>query len=126
MSIIRLATCYNVIEASFIKHTLENEGIDCFLTNELSSTLIPFSNGVMNAGIHVMIEETDLERASSITNKEIQETVVCPNCHSTNIKFGYAQRKELKMFGVILSLLVMIPFSNIKRNYYCKNCKTEF
>ncbi len=126
MAIINLTTCYNLIDASFIKNNLENEGVECFLTNEITSTLVPFYNGMMNAGIQIMINEEDYEKASLLINKPLENPVICPNCNSTNIKFGFGKKKGLKILGVFLSVLVEIPFGNIKRNYYCKDCKTEF
>ena len=127
MSIIRLTICDSVIEANFLKNNLENEGIECFLTNEISSTLVPVYNGMMNAGIQVMINEEDLEKASKLIEQpDIEKPLVCPNCNSSNIKFGFGNRKGWKVLGVVLSLLVAIPFGNIKRYYYCKDCKTEF
>jgi len=127
MSIIRLTICDSVIEANFLKNNLENEGIECFLTNEISSTLVPVYNGMMNAGIQVMINEEDLEKASKlIEHPDVIKPLVCPNCNSSNIKFGFGKRKGWKVLGVILSLLVAIPFGNIKRYYYCKDCKAEF
>ena len=127
MTIVRLTTCDNSIDANFIKNNLENEGIECFLTNEISSTLVPVYNGMMNAGIQIMINEDDLEKASKLIEQPaIENPIVCPNCNSQNIKFGFGNRKGLKILGVILSLLVTIPFGTIKRNYYCIDCKTEF
>lgn len=127
MSIIRLTTCDSIIDANFLKNNLENEGIECFLSNEISSTLVPFYNGMMNAGIQVMINDEDLEKASKLIDiPEVVKPIMCPNCNSTNIKFGFGEKKGWKILGVILSLLVILPFGNIKRNYFCKDCKTEF
>jgi len=127
MPIIRLTTCDSVIEATFLKNNLENEGIECFLTNEIFSTLVPVYNGMMNAGIQVMINEEDLQKASKLIEQPYDEKpLVCTNCNSSNIKFGFGNRKRWKILGVILSLLVTIPFGNIKRHYFCKDCKTEF
>jgi hypothetical protein len=127
MSIIRLTTCESIIEAGFLKHILENENIECFLTNENFTTLVPIYNGIMGAGIQLMIDEKDYERSSELIHKPtISNRILCPNCNSTNISFGFGSKKELKTLGVILSLVVLIPFGNIKRYYYCKDCKWEF
>jgi len=127
MAIIRFTTCYDVIEAHFLKDKLENEDIECFLTNEITSSIVPVYNGMMNAGIQVMIYEEDFEKASRLIEKsDFKKNLICPNCNSSNITFGFGERKLWKIFGVILSLFVMIPFGNIKQNYFCKDCKTEF
>ena len=88
---------------------------------------MPHYSGVMGAGIQIMIEESDLEKAQELlqtSTKEIE--IVCPNCDSTNVQFGLGANKLKKIFVVLLSLLFWIPFGNIKNNYYCQNCKKEF
>ena len=88
MSIIRLTTCSNIIEANFIKNNLENEGIDCFLTNEIFSTLLPAYNGILSAGIQIMVEKKDFEKALKLISQPATESAIqCPVCKSTNISF---------------------------------------
>jgi hypothetical protein len=127
MAIIRLITCESIIEANFLKNILENENIDCFLTNENFITLLPIYIGMMGAGIQLMIEESDFEKSFELINSTKPcNLLVCPNCNSSNITFGFGYRKRLKKLGVIMSLIIMIPFGNIKRNYNCKDCNCEF
>ena len=127
MSIIRLTTCSNIIEANFIKNNLENEEIECFLTNEISSTLIPAYNGMLGAGIQIMIEEKDFEKAIQlISQPETEKAILCPNCNSTNITFGMGQSKFKKYLFITFSLLFIIPLGNLKGNYVCKDCKHNF
>jgi hypothetical protein len=127
MAIIRLTTCDNLIEAYFIKNNLENEDIECFLTNEISSTLLPIYSRLLNAGVQVMINEKDLETALKLIEKpDLDKPVLCPDCSSANIKFGFGEKKGWKIPVVVLSLLIGIPFGNINRNYVCKDCKAEF
>lgn len=66
MSIIKLTTCNNVIEANMIKNLLENEDIQCFLTNENFSTLLPINNSLLGSGIRIMINEEDFEKAKQV------------------------------------------------------------
>jgi len=127
MSIIRFTTCSSIIEANFIKNNLENEEIECFLTNEISSTLMPAYNGMLGAGIQIMIEEKDFEKAIQLIPKpESEKAIQCPNCNSTNITFGLGQSKFKKYFFIALSLLIIIPLGNLKGNYQCKDCKHNF
>lgn len=127
MSIIRLTTCNSIIEANFIKNNLENEEIDCFLTNEISSTLIPAFNGMLGAGIQIMIEDKDFEKALKLIPHSTSEVLLqCPNCESTNISFGMGQSKLKKYLLIALSLLIVIPLGNIKGNYQCKDCNHNF
>jgi len=127
MNIIRLTTCNSIIEANFIKNKLENEEIDCFLTNEISATLIPAYNGMLGAGIQVMIDEKDFENAEKIISQPaLEKSLKCPNCESTNISFGMGQSKFKKYLLIALSLLIVIPLGNLKGNYQCKDCKHNF
>ena len=64
MATIRLTTCDNAVEANMIKNLLTNEGITCFLTNENFTSLMPNYTGMMGAGIQIMIDEKDAEKAS--------------------------------------------------------------
>lgn len=127
MPIVRLTTCDNVIEANFIKNNLENEGVECFLTNEISSTLLPGYTGIMNADIQVMIEDKDFERAILLIYKEINDNqILCTGCCSTNVTLSFGDRKILKYLLVFFSLFAFTPFGNIQRKYVCNDCKTEF
>lgn len=127
MAIIRLTTCNSSIEATMTKNILENEGIECFLTNENFTTLMPGHIGMLGSGVQVMIDAEDYEKASSIVAlQEKEDVLVCPNCGSEDVVFGLGEHKVKKVFLVMLSLLFFIPFNNIRNLYYCKHCKSEF
>ena len=127
MSIIRLTTCNNIIEANMVKHMLENKEIECFLTNNNFTTLMPGFNGILGAGIQIMIEEKDLEKANALLSIEANpEIIKCPNCNSENISFGLGENRIKKVFFAILSVFISTPMNNIRGTYYCKNCKQDF
>ncbi|MGE0078985.1 MAG: DUF2007 domain-containing protein [Bacteroidales bacterium] len=127
MKTIRLTTCSNAIEANMIKNLLENEGINCFLTNENFSTLMPGHTGMLGSGVQIIIDEDDLEKATkALESLQQNEEIICPHCNSKNIRFGLGKNKLKKIFVVILSLLSSTPFNNINNTYYCNNCKKDF
>jgi Putative prokaryotic signal transducing protein len=127
MSIIRLTTCFDSFEANLIKGKLQDEGIICFLTNENFTTLFPIYNGLLGSGIQVMIDEIDLEKSLEIIKyNQTSVEVRCPNCNSNQITFSIGHKPITRILTIILSLLIWIPFGNIKKTYYCKNCKTKF
>ncbi|HZH74233.1 MAG TPA: DUF2007 domain-containing protein [Mariniphaga sp.] len=127
MKTITLTTCNNSIEANLLKGKLESNGIRCFLVNENFSNLMPHYNGILSTGIDIIIDDEDLEKASKLIMPEVSEKqVICPNCHSTNIKSSFGSNKVLKMMTIFISLLIWVPFGNIKKMYVCKDCKTEF
>lgn len=129
MAIVRLITCNNLFEAHQVIDKLEEEGIPCFKTNENFSSLMPNFAGVFGSGVHIMIEESDLDKAKKVITPEAssvhEEKIVCPECHSMEI--AYSLDKALnKVLVILLSLLVWIPFGNIKRTYCCKECGNKF
>jgi hypothetical protein len=127
MKTIRLITCNDSFEANLIKDKLEDEGIECFLTNENFTSLFPNYNGILGSGIQVMIDEKDLERATEIIqDKRSAQVIKCPNCDSDQVTSSIGYKSVNKILTILLSLLIWIPFGNIKNTYYCKNCNVEF
>ena len=127
MAIIRLTTCDNVIDANFIKNKLENENIECFMTNEISTTLLPGFVGIMNAGIQIMINEEVYKIACQLIDKpESEESMLCPHCNSTNISFRFGKSKFNKYILLLLSMFAFTPIGKLKADYYCKDCKYKF
>jgi len=127
MSIISLTTCSNVIEANMTKNILENEGIACFLTSENFTTLMPHYNNMLGAGIQIMIDENDCDKARLlIDSRSDLKNLKCPVCNSDNVSFGLGMSRLKKIVVIFLSVLFFIPFNNIRNTYYCKNCKADF
>lgn len=110
-----------------MKHMLENEEINCFLTNENFASLMPHYSGIIGSGVQIMIDEKDSIKASEILKAHSNTNELrCPECNSENIRFGLGLKKSKKIFFMLLSLFVFIPFKNITNTYYCEDCKTEF
>lgn len=122
-----LITCNNSVEANLIKGMLENNGIESFLTNENFTNLMPHLNGVLGAGVQVMVDKKDLRMAQELleAQRNTDETI-CPDCGSNNITTGLGTNGFKKRITVLISLFAWIPFGNLKRTHYCKDCKTEF
>ncbi len=126
MAIICLKTCNDLFEANLIKTRLIDSDIDCFLTNENFTTLYPGYNGMMGAGIQIMIDEKDADKAIELLGQDSATKIKCPNCGSENVAYGLGRKKFGKIALICLSVISMIPFNNIKLAYSCKDCKTEF
>lgn len=129
MSIVRLTTCENSIEAQRIIDLLKDSGIECFTTNENFTALLPQYNGLMGAGIQIMIDDRDIEIAKKILLDERPEKInQCPECQSVNIgvKLSGNNSITLKIIYVLYSLVLGEPFGNVKPINYCKSCKAEF
>ena len=125
----RLTTLSNSIEATFLQHALDMEGIDSFITNEHTSTMLPHLYGMLGHGIQIMVRDTDYERARQILVRKENENQIrtCPNCGSSNIGFGMKGKKRLgDHLLIFLSLIVAAPMGNIKNKHYCKDCGEDF
>ena len=124
----RLLTCDTITEAYFIKNKLNNEGIECFLTNQNFTSLLPNYYNLFGAGVQVVVMESDYLRSRELVKDKLEpENVekVCPYCGSTDISIGFGKHKILKIFNVLLAILIAIPIGNIRVRYYCKTCKEE-
>lgn len=125
----RLTTVSNSIEATLLQHTLEMEGINSFITNEHSSTMLPHFYGMLGHGIKIMVRETDYEKAKGILTAKQNENQIktCPNCGSSDIGFGMKGKKRLgDRLLIFLSLIVAVPMGNIRNKNYCKDCGEDF
>ena len=128
MKTVRLFTCENITEAYLIKGRLLNEGIDCFLTNQNFTNLVPLYNNMMGSGIQIIIFEDDYSKAREIIADKIDPDnteLICLNCGSSNIKLGLGKRKRFKIINVIIALISFLPIGNLTPKYFCKDCKTE-
>ena len=127
MSVIRITTCPDSFEANLIAGKLKQAGIECFLTNENFSTLLPRYTGMMDSGVNVMIDEKDKATALEILNETVTEkTVSCPQCKSLNVASGPGRKWAGKYTLLFLSILFFFPFGNRKPRFYCRDCGREF
>jgi len=68
---VALMVCNNVIEAHHILNRLQNEGIECFLTNENITTILPYLSSPLASGVQVMVHEEDVEKANKILEQDV-------------------------------------------------------
>lgn len=128
MNIVRLITCNNAVEAHLIKGKLNNEGIECFITNENIATLKPHYNDLLGFGIEIMIKEDDLPRALELIKDKLepeQKPIVCTYCGSDWLETRINKNKVQQYFTIIVSMLFARPLRNVNTKYYCKRCRKE-
>jgi len=128
MKTARLITCESLTEAYLIKGRLANEGIECFLTNQNFTNLMPLYNNMLGSGIQIIVNEIDFNKAREIIKDKIEpnnEELYCPNCGSNDIGLGLGKRKGLKIFNIMIALLSVFPMGNLKPKFYCKKCREE-
>ena len=128
MNTVRLITCDNVTDAYLLKGRLNNEEIECFLTNENLTNLLPIYNNMLGGGIQIYVNEEDYERARELIKDKIEPDnteIICPYCGSNDIKLGFGKHKWMKIFNIFIAIFIVIPLGNLKPKYYCNNCKEE-
>jgi len=127
MSVIRIKTCSDSFEANIMLGKLKQAGIECFLTNENFSTLMPRYTGVMDSGVHVMIDEKDKAATLEVLNEqETEKIIACPHCKSLNVTSGAGRKWAGKYMLLFLSVLFFFSFGNRKPRFYCRDCGREF
>lgn len=128
MRFVTVRTVDNSYQAHFIKNMLEDEGIDCIVTNENFTTLMPYLNGILGSGIQILVDKNDVEKAIQVIESKVSKNVqVCPFCNSKNIRYGLGTKHKLKkIIAIIISLVVGSTFRHIQQTYFCSECKLEF
>ena len=119
-------------EAQIIKGRLEADGIQVFLSDNLTIDTDPLVSNAIG-GVKLKVLSYQAEEAEAIL-KSINkfsvgndgEAIKCPNCKSERIEL-YSTINDGKaffafIFGVLFSSL---PFYT-KHKYRCEDCKTEF
>lgn len=119
-------------EAQIIKGRLEAEGIEVFLSDNLTIDTDPLvSNAIGGVKLKVLSEQRDeaIEILESIRKYSLDDegnSINCPNCKSEKIEL-FSTIKDAKsliwfIFGVLFSSL---PFYT-RHKYRCDECQTEF
>jgi DNA-directed RNA polymerase subunit RPC12/RpoP len=118
-------------EAQIIKGRLEAEGIEVFLSDNLTIDTDPLvSNAIGGVKLKVLSEQSDeaIEILESIKTYSLDDegnSINCPSCQSEKIEL-FSTIKDAKsliwfIFGVLFSSL---PFYT-RHKYRCEACKTE-
>jgi hypothetical protein len=119
-------------EAQIIKGRLEADGIQVFLSDNLTIDTDPLVSHAIG-GVKLKVLSTDAIEAQHILNSiekyalnDDGAPVTCPNCHKTEVNL-YSTITDLKSFLAFLFgfLSGTLPFYR-KDQYVCSHCKTNF
>ncbi|GER60312.1 hypothetical protein ULMA_24200 [Patiriisocius marinus] len=119
-------------EAKIIRGRLEADGIQTFLSDELTIDTDPLvSNAIGGIKLKVLTEDVEKARevldsisAYSLTNEG--EKIICPNCESTKINyFTHIEDVKSLMAFIFGFLFGGLPF-HTKYEYKCEICKSKF
>lgn len=119
-------------EAQIIKGRLESDGIEVFLSDNLTIDIDPMvSNAIGGIKLNVLTSQATharniLDAIQPYAVDDEGNALSCPNCKSTQVEL-FSTIKDLKsffwfIFGFLFSSL---PFYT-KHKYRCELCDTEF
>jgi len=119
-------------EAQIIKGRLEADGIEVFLSDNLTIDTDPLiSNAIGGVKLKVYSHQSEaaLEILNAINKYSVDDegqAIICPTCKSKKIEL-FSTIKDAKsliwfIFGVLFSAL---PFYT-RHKYRCEACQTEF
>lgn len=128
MTFVAIQSFTNYIDAHIILGRLQEAGIECWLKNEATTTIIPVWTTALG-GIQLMVKKDQFQRADSMLQKIAEEkkaTRVCPHCFSHNVEYINTLRKPVNWLSAIVTFflgdLALMP----EQRYHCFHCGAEF
>ncbi|MEO8773252.1 MAG: DUF2007 domain-containing protein [Gelidibacter sp.] len=127
-----IAVFQYISEAQIIKGRLESDGIEVFLSDNLSIATDPLVSRAIG-GVKLKVLSYQATEAKKILNaiqkhsiNDAGNLIYCPNCKSTHVEL-FSTIKDLTsllrfIYGVFFSSL---PFYT-RHKYRCEMCETEF
>jgi len=134
--IVTLDSYYDPMLAEIVRARLEANGIDCFVADSLTIGANPLYNNAVG-GVKVKVFERDIKKCREILAEDLEittldepvadDSVHCPFCDSTNVRYGTSTEAPADWFAAALSLiLVAFPFFYPNKTWHCFDCHQEF
>ncbi|MDO5978631.1 DUF2007 domain-containing protein [Flavivirga spongiicola] len=119
-------------EAQIIKGRLEAEGIQVFLSDNLTIDTDPLVSNAIG-GVKLKVLSSQALKAQHILNTiekysidDEGNTINCPNCKSEKVELFSTIKDAKSLFWFIFGFLFSsLPFYT-KHKYKCEDCKNEF
>lgn len=105
-----------------------DEGIECYLKDEFTTTLNPILGNIIG-GIKLCVREDYLPQAQELLNKiaeEQKQTIVCPKCQSSNVQYVAQAKNPTNWLFAIATWSLASYAIKAKEVYHCYNCNFEF
>ncbi len=118
----------NYIDAHIILGRLKDEGIDCWLRNEATTTIIPIWTTAIG-GIQLMVVQEQLQRASVLLQQMAEEKKVnrlCPVCFSHNVEYINSIRRPVNWLSAFVTFILGDFALMPEQRYHCFHCGAEF
>lgn len=128
MSFIPVQSFSNYIDAHIVLGRLKDGGIDCWLRNEATTTIIPIWTTAIG-GIELMVKKEQLQRAGVMLQNmedEKKSNRLCPKCFSHNVAYINTMRKPMNWLSAIVTFFLGDIALMPEQQYHCFHCHTEF
>lgn len=128
MKLVAVQVYQNYIDANIARGMLEEEGINAWLDNENTMTIIPML-GNAGGGIRLMVPEAQKEEAQNILlqiQTEKRAKTPCPKCGSTEVEFVSTPRKASNWLTAITTSLFSDYAIAPDKVFHCFSCGHEF
>lgn len=123
-------------EAQIIKGRLEAEGIQVFLSDNLTIDTDPLVSNAIG-GVKLKVLSAQAKEAQNILDSinkysvdDEGKAINCPNCKSGKIELFSTIKDTKSFFAFILAFITTLFVSTLplysKHKYRCEDCKTEF
>ena len=128
MSYAILQSFTNYVDAHIILGRMQEEGIDCWLKNENTTTIMPIWTTAIG-GIQLMVNESQFERASTILQNIIAEkrkNILCPKCGSNEVEYINTMRKPVNWLSAAATFFLGDYAVMPEQRYHCFSCGEEW
>ena len=128
MEFVVIQSFTNYIDAHILLGRLQEEGIQCWLKNEATVTIIPVWNNALG-GIQVMVNKDEWQKAADILKiiqDEKRSKFICPQCGSHNVEYINTMRKPVNWLSTAITFLLDDYALMPEQCYHCFHCGAEF
>ena len=128
MDFVVLKSFTNYVDAHIILGRMREEGVDCWLNNENTTTIMPIWTTAIG-GIQLMVEAAQFEKASGILKsfeQERKQNIACPKCKSLDVEYINTIRKPVNWLTAAATFLLGDYAVMPEQRYHCFKCGEEW
>lgn len=128
MDFVILKSFSNYVDAHIMLGRMKEEGIDCWLKNEATTTIMPIWTTAIG-GIQLMVNDSQFEEASFILKtieEERKEKIICPKCNSTDVEYINTMRKPANWLSAAATFFLGDYAVMPEQRYHCFKCGEEW
>lgn len=128
MEFVILKSFTNYIDAHLMLGRLQDEGVDCWLKNENTATVMPIWNNALG-GIQLMVNSSQAEKAAyilKVMEEERRAQIRCPKCESDNVEFINTVRKPVNWLSAAVTFILGDVALMPEQRYHCFACGKEW